>query len=597
MSKKDPSQKLVPYDFSPLLYNTKFSDYTLIIQNAPQTKMSKVPVHRFLLSSRSNYFKEYFIQNARSNKIILWLPDYYIEQIYSFIEYFYTLKPIQLNDDNVANVMHISILWGVDEVKEEASKYIINKLSYGANLRVLVQLIDYIDSNGDVYHSLTKNIVNNFLVYKKEDFADLPFSTFEFITEEVCSKRPNENIIDAICNSIEYYIVNNIEKLGKGEFESLVVKFSIETHHSGMVTLYEYSLIHNWCVSIIESKLLHSWRFLDMKRLAKFPIDRLSVLIDKNFINVDSEDEIYDFIKLVHEFRSENKQQEPSEFARDMNTLWGKLRAPLLSESGKNDICRNEIVPNFVKETLNSSAIVNKRRLPYSSTRCLIIGAADDDALNDVKDMLISGGLAESNLYKVRGDKKIDISFDYFHAILIFGFYKFYEAEKLSQNLYNFYSNGGGLVICYGANRPDDFGLGQPLLMELPIEFKSIGNEFQKSLDPEKSQTIGSKHFRMVCRAKNPSQVLINWDDNVPFIVTNKSHCPLCEGPRLSSPTKEGRFRRSSSHASLPLRDGGITIFNASPVSSKILPGQWESNNKSMAGILMEAIIATVNCQ
>ena len=186
--------------------------------------------------------------------------------------------------------------------------------------------------------------------------------------------------------------------------------------------------------------------------------------------------------------------------------------------------------------------------------KCLILGACDELTLLNFKSILIKSGIKESNMVCLRADREFESDFNKFHTIFVFGFYKFWNAKNLSLKLYNFHKNGGGLVIGFGANRFDSFGIPEPLKSELPITHISKKITLKNNLIQNKNENIliGCKDMRLICKAKKCGEVKEYWDDGIPYLIKKKSI----------------------------EKNGTIYVLNALPCDSTIIPNQWDGNNQ-----------------
>lgn len=563
-SSRNPFHPL-PCNFADILESSKFSDFTIYVPNAENEKDSSLRVHRFILDSQSSFFHDFFSRTPEEKSITLCFPQYAVPWIKKVLHFIYSSEEIEFTNENIAPIFFISTTWGVGKICKEANNFILTKLSPEFALDTLSKLSAQLSNNTDAVKHLIDTIYKNISIYKPEDFSDLPFDIFDQILSLVNASRPLGDAVNALCSCLEYYVKENINKLGKNEFETLIQRFNLKTNHSGILTLYKYSIQFDWGVRFAHPKVLHSWRYLEQKELARLPLKNLNRLLSENYINTNGEDEILDFILLACQ---EHKKED-----EELLKLWDNLRVPSLSSHHKELLKNCEIAPKEVKEKLNEEpSKYLTRRVPLAVQKLLILGAADDLSLKDVKELLVSACFVEENIKTVRADKEIhDEDFSDYHAILVFGFYKFFNARKLSEKLANYVMDGGGLVVAYGANRTDDFGLGEPLLSLLPIDPYRVDSFNESTNHPEaqeeKEQTIGNKNMRLLFKAKANTAVISQWDDGVPFIVSQWK----------------------------TQKRGGIVVFNATPVSSDVIPQQWSKHDKSMGRLIVNAIVSVAS--
>ena len=552
-------------EFESLLLNEKFSDFVLFFPNAEESRFSRIPVHRFLLDARSTFFHKFFAESPTAKSMTVCFPQWCLSNILEILRYFYTSKPITITSKNAAAISFIACRWGCEELLQFSNNFIITELKPEDSLDALYKLSSTPDHDTQLIDHLVNMVAKNIVIFSPNCLAQLAVDIFERIAQIVYSSRPNDASATALCNCIEKYVDENIFKLGKTMFELLAQQFTMKTNSNGIITLMKYAIKFNWGTAICKAKILHSWCYLDQNMLAKLPISELKDMLKENYINTRSEDEIFSFILLV------SKEQE----GEDVSSLWQTLRVPWLSDECKKKLREDtsSLIPQQVKDHINCPKnVFQTRRIPRGGTKCLVLGAADNASLDDVVNFLSFSCFNKNNLVALRADKEIpkEIDFSDFNAILVFGFYKFHDANRLSQRLAAFLADGGGLVIAFGAHRPDAFGLGDPILSMLPIDtfhqdivYKMTAVE---SIE-EKEQSIGCKHMRMLFNAKHCAEVLSRWDDGVPFII------------------RQNRTEKR----------GGIVVFNATPVSSDIIPEQWTRHDKSMAKVLTDAIVSVAN--
>lgn len=284
-----------------------------------------------------------------------------------------------------------------------------------------------------------------------------------------------------------------------------------------------------------------------MDRLSKFPIAALARLLRAHYLNVESEDQILDFIIMVGSRSS----------AESVTPLLRELRLRSLSLAGFERFLSCSLVPDEMKR--QPITVYTPGRIARTTIRCLVLGACDQASLNEVKE-LIGNWILEQNLTLARADKPHALDFADYHSILVFGFFKFWKQEAFGKALFEYHNSGGGLIIAYGACRSDGFGLGPLITSIMPITYG-----YENPIDPpEKGGFSGCRNMRIACTARDDSTVQASWDDGVPFVV--------------SKPASRD--------------EGAITIFNAIPLSSRIIAGQPASTNRVLDQTLSLAIVS-----
>jgi hypothetical protein len=427
-------------------------------------------------------------------------------------------------------------------------------LNPASALDVLVAVAPLIERDPETMEIVLQKIQSRFTVFHSATFAGLEFPVFGRVCHRIYFSGLDEGLADALCGAIESYVKSNLLRIGSHEFGEIAKTFPMRIAHDGILTLYKIALDYGWDCSLCEKRIIHWWRSLDRDRLSRLPVLALGRLLHENYLNTRSEDDIFDFIELV-------LQNQPS---CSVGPLLNYVRIASLSPEYLEKFRSSPIVPQVLKT--HEIDIYSPRRLPRSEVRCLLLGACDLKALGDVKRSLVYGGLTEEYLVAVRADQPYQIDFSTFHVILLFGFYKFWQRSGVSRSLYAFHNNGGGLVLAYGAHRSGPLGIGEPLASAIPIEIGS-GSEFHDPPVDVEGEQLGCKNMRVICQARDDGMVITTWNDGIPLVIQRQHN-------------KE---------------EGGISVFNAIPVSNEIIRDQWSPSNKTMIRPLVSAIISVAS--
>ena len=520
ISESNPFEPL-PCHFSNLLFSDLFSDFTLIVPNAPNPKLARIPVHRFLLATCSEYFANIFKQMEKETELTVCFSDWSVSAVELVLTEVYLNSSLKLTNENVAAVLTVACVWRIKPIIAACKQFILERVDVQHSLSILARAERVIEDDPTVLNSLVSNVIGDMCRFESKEFVTLSFKLFMSICQRVYYKRPDDAVANALCGAIETYVTTNLKKFGSYEFDQLVKMFTMKTAHNGIITLYKIGLDFKWDTRLCETKILHAWRWLDPEMLSKLPIKSLQKLISSNFLNVKSEDALLDFVCLVAK-----------------------------------------------KKRMRHPSVLEARRLARADVKCLLLGACDDAALEDLKSMLVRCQMDEERLTAVRADKPYEVDFSEFHTIVVFGFYKLWNCEALSKALYTFHNDGGGLIIAYGANRMDEFGIGEPLRSALPIEKPTQCDIAKMTFYADsKAPSVGCKNMRQICKARDDGVVESYWDDGYPFAISKKA-------------TKD---------------EGGIVVLNAIPVSSDIIPGQWSKANKSMTRLLVSSIVSVAS--
>lgn len=288
------------FDFSNLLYNSLFSDFTILVPNPPQSKKSIIPAHRFILNSFSGYFHQLFEMTPNEKEISVCFPDWASIGIYIIHEYFYSGKPIIYSVENISSIVCVAFTWSVDSIKEELLNYLNSNIPIEQSLPTLTKIFNYIPNGCDSEKNLIELTGRGISLFPKTQFETLPYPIFIKIVDCVSLIQPDQKTSTSLCDAIEHYFQKNIINLGSHEFSQLVKKFTMKYNHNGIITLYKFGLIYGWNVRLVESKILHAWKNLDQEMLSQLPIQSLKKLLHENFLNIEHEDDLVDFIFLVY---------------------------------------------------------------------------------------------------------------------------------------------------------------------------------------------------------------------------------------------------------------------------------------------------------
>ena len=556
ISESNPFEPL-PCQFSNLLFSDLFSDFTLIVPNAPSPKLARIPVHRFLLASCSEYFASIFKQMEKETELTVCFSDWSVSAVELVLTEVYLNSSLKLTNENVAAVLTVACVWRIKPIIAACKQFILERVAVQQSLSILARAERVIEDDPTVLNSLVSQVIGDMCRFESSEFSTLSFKLFMSICQRVYYQRADDAVANALCGAIETYVTTNLKKFGSYEFDQLVKMFTMKTAHNGIITLYKIGLDFKWDTKLCETKILHAWRWLDPERLSKLPVKSLQKLISSNFLNVKSEDALLDFVCLV----AKNQPDSP-----DIHRLMGEVRVGSLSDEYQQKYMDSPHVPEAKR--MRRPSVLEARRLARADVKCLLLGACDDAALEDLKSMLVRCQMDEERLTAVRADKPYQVDFSEFHTIVVFGFYKLWNCESLSKALYTFHNDGGGLIIAYGANRMDEFGIGEPLRSALPIEKPTQCDIAKMTFYADsKAPSVGCKNMRQICKARDDGVVESYWDDGYPFAISKKA-------------TKD---------------EGGIVVLNAIPVSSDIIPGQWSKANKSMTRLLVSSIVSVAS--
>jgi hypothetical protein len=266
----------------------------------------------------------------------------------------------------------------------------------------------------------------------------------------------------------------------------------------------------------------------------------------------------------------------------DLMTLQQKDLITIISSDETDGVNEADLIKRF-RSLTSSSTYVNKRRnqaiwrcmrsdsnqrafigaaKSLADVRCLVLGSALMQELNDVRDTLIASGLSPDNVVVYKGDcgtPECDFLW-HFNVVFAFTRYQFDSLSLVSERLSKFVRNrGGSVILADGFMRDDDWGCGDGKFLELmPV---TRGAKCQRGLINTSIKT-SSKALREAMRllensSWSPHRVELQLKDTGVLLASYVDGIPLlayCD-------VKESRSR--------------IIALNCLPLSSAVFPDGW----------------------
>ncbi|KAJ5074729.1 pep-cterm sorting domain-containing protein [Anaeramoeba ignava] len=182
-------------DYSNLLKGNSFKDFSIFVEN--KSNPFEIKVHKSILSSRSPFFNKYLRGKNDIDKISL--NQFNKKEMESILSYIYYGNISFENQENLIQLLEISIYFKLNLLKEIIQKKILNSINYSNFFQFLFQnrnlnsneieikcfeLINQnfsqIQNNENLFN-LTKEEIIKFIQFKQEKKEIFQFDFFQFL--------------------------------------------------------------------------------------------------------------------------------------------------------------------------------------------------------------------------------------------------------------------------------------------------------------------------------------------------------------------------------------------------------------------------------
>ncbi|KAJ5068057.1 pep-cterm sorting domain-containing protein [Anaeramoeba ignava] len=182
-------------NYSNLLNGNSFKDFSIFVEKEPNT--FEIKVHKSILSSRSSFFNEFLRDRDQINKIFL--RQFNKREMESILSYIYYGNISFENQENLIQLLEISIYFKLNLLKEIIQKKISNSINYSNFFQFLFQnrnlnsneieikcfeLINQnfsqIQNNENLFN-LTKEEIIKFIQFKQQKKEIFQFDFFQFL--------------------------------------------------------------------------------------------------------------------------------------------------------------------------------------------------------------------------------------------------------------------------------------------------------------------------------------------------------------------------------------------------------------------------------
>ncbi|KAJ5077686.1 hypothetical protein M0811_05785 [Anaeramoeba ignava] len=189
-------------DYSNLLNENSFKDFSIFVEN--KSNPFEIKVHKSILSSRSPFFNE----SLRQESLSISLNQFNKKEMESILSYIYYGNISFENQENLIQLLEISIYFKLNLLKEIIQKKISNSINYSNFFQFLFQnrnlnsneieikcfeLINQnfsqIQNNENLFN-LTKEEIIKFIQFKQEKKEIFQFDFFQFLNHWI-EKRIN----------------------------------------------------------------------------------------------------------------------------------------------------------------------------------------------------------------------------------------------------------------------------------------------------------------------------------------------------------------------------------------------------------------------
>ncbi|KAJ5075430.1 pep-cterm sorting domain-containing protein [Anaeramoeba ignava] len=180
-------------DYSNLLKENSFKDFSIFVEN--KSNPFEIKVHKSILSSRSPFFNKFLRQESLS----ISLNQFNKKEMESILSYIYYGNISFENQENLIQLLEISIYFKLNLLKEFIQKKILNSINYSnfflflfqnRNLNsneieikcfeLINQNFSQIQNNENLFN-LTKEEIIKFIQFKQEKKEIFQFDFFQFL--------------------------------------------------------------------------------------------------------------------------------------------------------------------------------------------------------------------------------------------------------------------------------------------------------------------------------------------------------------------------------------------------------------------------------
>ncbi|KAJ5071812.1 pep-cterm sorting domain-containing protein [Anaeramoeba ignava] len=339
-------------DLQNLFQNQKEEDYfdfEVVCQQNEETQPISFKTHKSILSSRSEYFKNFFnskIKDLEENKMILLGVS--SGSVYSILNYLYSGK-IEMSLQNAVEILHFSTRFSINEVIEIASNYIQKNLQ-------IANVVDVLNLSESMNFNQLIELCYQFISTHFDEFIQTPF--FLQLEERHLVFILSQDDI----KTNEFTIFNSLISWGKHKLNINKTNLRLDNK--------EKEALQNQI-----SNAIHKIRFIDISS------DNLDTALKQGLIPRDVSQKIIEF-QNINSLKSGNKLNEflrnHQEETKSINSLIFQSRIQFNSQ-----IIKEREHFNKLKEWIKDDDFFSRMRLGFSAKRDGFTGTKWHDICDD----------------------------------------------------------------------------------------------------------------------------------------------------------------------------------------------------------------------
>ncbi|KAJ5069623.1 e3 ubiquitin-protein ligase [Anaeramoeba ignava] len=383
-------------NYSNLLNGNSFKDFSIFVEN--KSNPFEIKVHKSILSSRSPFFNE----SLRQESLFISLNQFNKKEMESILSYIYYGNISFENQENLFQLLEISIYFKLNLLKEIIQKKILNSINYSNFFQFLFQnrnlnsneieikcfeLINQnfsqIQNNENLFN-LTKEEIIKFIQFKQEKKEIFQFDFFQFLNIWI-KKRVNSLKLKKYENKM------NAKKRLFHSFSSLFDKDSISKQDFDKLKQFDFFLPKSFFIKkqkkLIQENKIQEKKIQEKEKKIKRRDKRIKER-DKRIKSFESEIRNLKSENKKKEKEIENKEKENQEIEekwkkevenknkenKEMKPIFDKYRDQYQMEIIKQIFSDSEIVKDIeyvkkLQEWINDNDFFSKMKKGFSAKR------------------------------------------------------------------------------------------------------------------------------------------------------------------------------------------------------------------------------------
>ncbi|KAJ5077016.1 hypothetical protein M0811_00336 [Anaeramoeba ignava] len=365
-------------DYSNLLNGNSFKDFSIFVEN--KSNPFEIKVHKSILSSRSPFFNE----SLRQESLFISLNQFNKKEMESILSYIYYGNISFENQENLFQLLEISIYFKLNLLKEIIQKKISNSINYSnffqflfqnRNLKLneieikcfelINQNFSQVQNNENLFN-LTKEEIIKFIQFKQEKKEIFQFDFFQFLNNWI-EKRVNSSRLRKFKNKM------NAKKRLFHSFFSLFDKDSISKQDFDKLKQFDFFLPKSFLIDIQTQVIQEKWK----KEIENKEKENQQMKIeiedkwkkeveDKNKEIEDKNKEIEEKWKKEVENKEKEIQKMKIEIDKKENEIEDKWKKEINKKEKENQDLKTEI--QKMKPISDEMEEINKTSLQFSDS-------------------------------------------------------------------------------------------------------------------------------------------------------------------------------------------------------------------------------------